>query len=188
LAVAVLAVLGHPEAVLRLTEQAVLTLHLAWLLLLLLAEAVRLEMVKALVQQGVLVLAVLVVLAALVHQDREILVEAGQTVRLTTVAVVVAVHLLSVQTGHQPLLAMVAQELHPQSLAHRLPMQAAAAVEPIKVELLVLAAQVAVEAAALAELTITELLELLTRVAVVVVALFKPTHLTGLVVKAALAL
>jgi hypothetical protein len=83
---------------------------------------------------------------------------------------------------------MVAQELHPQFLAHRLPMLEAAAAEPIKVALLVLAALAAVEAVALVVLTITELLELLILVAVVAVALFKPTYLTWLVEREALAL
>ena len=168
--------------------QVELTQHLAWLQLLLLAVVQAMETAKALVYRAVLVAVALVVLAALVHQDREMLVEAGQAVRLTMVVVAVAVLLLSVQTEHQLLLVMVAQELHPQFLAHLLPTQGAAVAEPIKVELLVLVAQAAVEAVELAEQTTTELLELLTRAAVAVEALFKPTYLTWLVEQVALAL
>jgi hypothetical protein len=116
------------------------------------------------------------------------MVEAGQTVRLTMVAVAVVVLLLLVQTEHQLLLVMVAQELHPQFLAHLLPMRVAVVAEPIKVELLALVAQVAVEAVELAEQITMEPMELLILEAVVVVALFKPTHLTGLVEQVALAL
>jgi hypothetical protein len=83
---------------------------------------------------------------------------------------------------------MVAQELHPQFLAHRLPMLEAAAAEPIKVELLVLVAQAVEGAAVLVEQITTEPMELLILVVAVVVALFKPTHLTGLVEREALAL
>jgi hypothetical protein len=106
---------------------------------------------------------------------------------LTMVEAAAAVLLLSVQTEQVPLAVMVAQELHLQLQAHRLPMQAVVVVEPIKVALLVLVAQAAAAAVEQVALTITELLELLTLAAAAVVALFKPTRLTGLVAQAALA-
>jgi hypothetical protein len=53
-----------------------------------------------------------VALAVLVHQDKEVLVEAGQVVRLTMVVAEVEVLLLLAQTEHQLLLAMVVLVLH----------------------------------------------------------------------------
>jgi hypothetical protein len=89
LALAVLAVLERQQRIIR--GQVEPTRHLAWLQLLLLVEALVMEMAKALVYRAVLVAVALVVLAVLVHLDKEMLVEVEQAVRLIMVEVEAAV-------------------------------------------------------------------------------------------------
>jgi hypothetical protein len=89
LALAVLAVLERHQRIIR--GQVEPTRHLAWLQLLLLVEALVMEMAKALVYRAVLAVVVLVVLAVLALLGKEMLVEAGQTIPPIMVAVAVAV-------------------------------------------------------------------------------------------------
>jgi hypothetical protein len=89
LVLAVLAVLERQQRIIR--GQVEPTQHLAWLQLLLLVEALVMEMAKALVYRAVLVAEALVVLAALVHQVKVMLVEVEQAVRLIMVEVEAAV-------------------------------------------------------------------------------------------------
>ena len=89
MALAVLAVLERHQRIIR--GQVEPTRHLAWLQLLLLVEALVMEMAKALVYRAVLAVVVLVVLAVLALLGKVTMVEAGQAVRLTMVAVAVAV-------------------------------------------------------------------------------------------------